>query len=78
MGKELLYLFPGQRVEENCKVTKVRFDDETGEDMYDVVHKENPALVRGSLTHSYLLELCRSMDALVYSGPALISFLKFL
>lgn len=39
-----MFAFPGRRVEENAIITKVRFDDETGEDMYDLVHKYVPEL----------------------------------
>lgn len=44
IGEEVLYRFPGRRGDENAFVTKVRFDDETGEDMYDLQHKYNQEL----------------------------------
>ena len=43
-GEDVMYVFPGRRVEEMAVITKVRFDDETGEDMYDLVHKYVPEL----------------------------------
>lgn len=39
VGEEVMYLFPGRRIEEIGVILKVRFDDSTGEDMYDVGHK---------------------------------------
>lgn len=38
-----MYKFEGEREEEPVVVTQRRFDDETGEDMYDVVHRYMPA-----------------------------------
>ena len=45
VGEDVMYIFPGRRTEEMAVITKVRFDDETGEDMYDLVHKYVPELV---------------------------------
>jgi hypothetical protein len=39
VGEQFLFLFPGRRVEDEVLITKIRFDDETGEDKYDIVHK---------------------------------------
>lgn len=41
-GEEVMFVFPGRRQEEMAVITKLRFDDETGEDMYDLVHKYVP------------------------------------
>lgn len=38
-GEEVYYRFPGRYKEELAVIAKVRFDDETGEDFYDVQHK---------------------------------------
>ncbi len=43
-NEEVLFKFPGRRVEEVAIITKVRFDDETGEDLYDLIHKYNAEL----------------------------------
>ena len=43
-NEEVLYRFPGRRTEEPAIILKVRFDDETGEDKYDLVHKYNAEL----------------------------------
>lgn len=44
VGEDIMYIFPGRRVAEVAVITKVRYDDETGEDMYDLVHKYNNEL----------------------------------
>eukprot|EP00605_Chrysophyceae_sp_TOSAG23-4_P002678 GSChrysophyteH1.ASY1.ANO1.2954.1 assembled CDS len=41
IGAEVLFRFPGERDEEIAIVTKLRFDDETGGDCYDIEHKYN-------------------------------------
>ena len=43
-GEEVMFVFPGRRTEEMAIITKQRFDDETGGDMYDLVHKYMPEL----------------------------------
>jgi hypothetical protein len=45
LNEEVLYRFPGRRTEEVALVIKIRFDDETGEDVYDLQHKYNPSLL---------------------------------
>ena len=44
VDEEVLYRFPGRPVEEVVLVTRVRQDDETGEEMYDLQHKAAPEL----------------------------------
>ena len=39
IGTEVLFRFPKERDEEICLVTRLRFDDETGGDCYDIVCK---------------------------------------
>lgn len=39
VGDEFQYVFEGRREPDPVVVTKLRFDDETGEDKYDIVHK---------------------------------------
>lgn len=43
-GDDVMFLFPGRRFEEVAIVRRVRYDDETGEPMYDVQHKYTPEL----------------------------------
>jgi hypothetical protein len=44
LGSKFLYVFPGRRVEELATITGVRFDDETGEDMYDIECTQAPLI----------------------------------
>eukprot|EP00981_Chlorochromonas_danica_P012742 scaffold5382_cov162-Ochromonas_danica.AAC.4 len=44
-GQEVIFRFPTRRMDETAVVTKVRFDDQTGEDMYDLVHKYVPDIM---------------------------------
>eukprot|EP01031_Cornospumella_fuschlensis_P036413 gene36413-44172_t len=43
-GEDVMFRFPGRRQEETAVITKVRYDDQTGEDMYDLVHKYVPEM----------------------------------
>lgn len=38
VGEKVTFLFPGKGNEEEALVTRIRKDDETGEDMYDIQH----------------------------------------
>lgn len=38
-GEEVFFRFPGKKYEELVIVLQLRFDDQTGGDMYDIVHK---------------------------------------
>tara|TARA_B110000090_G_C13245472_1_gene394263 strand:+ start:218 stop:835 length:618 start_codon:yes stop_codon:yes gene_type:complete len=44
IGDEVNFKFPGKRDEEVAIVKKLKFDDETGLDMYDIEHKYNKEL----------------------------------
>jgi hypothetical protein len=44
VGDVVMYRFPGSRKDAEANITKVRFDDETGEDMYDMEHKYSDSL----------------------------------
>ena len=44
IGEEVLYRFPGRRMEDLAIVRKIRFDDQTGEGMYDLENKYNSEL----------------------------------
>lgn len=39
MGEEVYFRFPGKRYDDIVVITRLRFDDETGGDMYDIEHK---------------------------------------
>lgn len=43
--EEVLFRFPGRINEESAIVTRVRKDDQTGEDMYDLQHKYGPEII---------------------------------
>jgi hypothetical protein len=60
-----MFVFPGRRVEENAIVTKVRFDDETGEDMYDLVHKYVPELAYKWIARMHIKFVPKEGDALM-------------
>jgi hypothetical protein len=44
LGQQILYKVPERPVEEIFIVKRVRIDDETGEEFYDIVHPEEPEL----------------------------------
>lgn len=44
IGEKVTFLFPGKEREEEAIVTRIRKDDETEEDMYDVQHCRNESL----------------------------------
>jgi hypothetical protein len=39
IGEEVYFRFPGKRTDDVCVITRLRFDDQDGGDMYDLTHK---------------------------------------
>jgi len=64
-GEDVMFVFPGRRQEEMAVVTKVRFDDETGEDMYDLVHKYVPDLAYKWIPRMQIKFVPKEGDALM-------------
>lgn len=64
-GEDVMYIFPGRRTEEMAVITKVRFDDETGEDMYDLVHKYVPELAYKWVARMHIKFVPKEGDALM-------------
>lgn len=65
VGEEVMFIFPGRRVEEIAVITKVRFDDETGEDMYDLVHKYVPDMAFKWIARIHIKFVPKEGDALM-------------
>eukprot|EP00595_Chromulina_sp_UTEXLB2642_P002328 CAMPEP_0196765016 /NCGR_PEP_ID=MMETSP1095-20130614/7395_1 /TAXON_ID=96789 ORGANISM="Chromulina nebulosa, Strain UTEXLB2642" /NCGR_SAMPLE_ID=MMETSP1095 /ASSEMBLY_ACC=CAM_ASM_000446 /LENGTH=1218 /DNA_ID=CAMNT_0042122169 /DNA_START=3024 /DNA_END=6677 /DNA_ORIENTATION=+ len=65
VGDEVLYRFPGMTRDELAIVTRIRTDDETGDDMYDVVHKIKPELQLKWIAHIELKRPPLEGDALL-------------
>jgi hypothetical protein len=65
VGEDVMYVFPGRRQEEMAVITKVRFDDETGEDMYDLVHKYVPDMAFKWIARMHIKFVPKEGDALM-------------
>lgn len=66
-GHDVMYQFPGRRAEEVAVILKQRFDDETGEDMYDLVHKYTPELMFRWVKRMHIKHVPKEGDALLLS-----------
>eukprot|EP01038_Epipyxis_sp_PR26KG_P010329 gene10329-13878_t len=67
-GEEVMFRFPGRRNEEIVIVTKVRYDDETGEDMYDLQHKYNQDLSVKWIARHFIKNVPKEGDALLIAN----------
>jgi hypothetical protein len=66
-GEEIMFRFPGRRTEEIATIVKVRFDDSTGADMYDIKHRYNPDLICKWISRMQIKQVPKEGDALKLS-----------
>jgi hypothetical protein len=64
IGEKVTFLFPNREKEEEAVVTRIRKDDETNEDLYDVVHTKNENLKIQWIERYRLKKLAKSGEEL--------------
>lgn len=64
IGEEVTYRFPHREVDDVVIVTRLRKDDETNEDMYDIVHKRNDNIKAIWVPRFKLKKIAKSGDDL--------------
>ena len=67
VGEEIMFRFPGRRAEEIATIHKLRFDDATGADMYDIKHKYNADLICKWIPRIQIKQVLKEGDALKLS-----------